>query len=68
MAMTLRLPAELDARLEALARKRGTSKHALVVESTRILVDLEVKTDLAVEIASDVRTRYAELLRRLEDA
>lgn len=68
MAMTLRLPEELDSKLEALARERGTSKHALIVEGTRMLVDLEIKTDLVVEVASGVRSRYADLLRRLEDA
>lgn len=68
MAMTLRLPEELDARLEEVAHARGTSKHALIVEATRMLVDLETKTDIVIEISSGVRSRYAELLRRLEDA
>lgn len=68
MAMTLRLPEELDSRLEELARARGISKHALVVESTRMLVDLEMNTDLAVDIAAGVRHRYTDLLKRLEDA
>lgn len=68
MAMTLRLPEELDSRLEQLAHARGMSKHALVVEATRMIVDLESKTDVAVEIATGVRSRYAELLTRLEDA
>ncbi|MFT4213209.1 MAG: ribbon-helix-helix protein, CopG family [Microbacterium sp.] len=68
MAMTLRLPEDLDRRLEELARARGTSKHALVVEGTRMLVDVETKTDVVIEIASGVRSRYAELLKKLEDA
>lgn len=68
MAMTLRLPEELDRKLEELARARGTSKHALVVEGAAMIVDLETKTDFAVHIASGVRSRYSELLRRLEDA
>lgn len=68
MAMTVRLPEELDRRLEALARARGTSKHALLVEGATMIVDLETKTDLVLEIADGVRTRYADLMRRLEDA
>lgn len=68
MAMTLRLPEELDAQLDALAKARGTSKHALVVEGTRILVDLEIKTDVVIEIADGVRSRYSDLLQKLEDA
>lgn len=68
MAMTLRLPEELDRQLEALAAARGTSKHALVVEGTRMIVDLEMKTDIVLEVASGVRTRYADLLQRLADA
>jgi len=68
MAMTLRLPPELDEKLEALAAARGTSKHALVLEGTRMLIELDTKTDTAVAIASGVRSRYAELLKRLEDA
>jgi len=68
MAMTLRLPEELDRQLEELAAARGTSKHALVVEGTRMLVDLETKTDIVIEVAAGVRARYADLLKRLEDA
>lgn len=68
MAMTLRLPEELDSRLEHLARERGVSKHSLVVEGAKMIVDLEMKTDVAVELASGVRSRYADLLKRLEDA
>ncbi len=68
MAMTLRLPEELDRRLEELARARGTSKHALVLEGTQMIVDLEAKTDIVIEIASGVRSRYVDLLTRLEDA
>lgn len=68
MAMTVRLPEELDRKLEALARERGTSKHALIIEGSQMIVDLELKTDLAVEISRGVRGRYTELLKRLEDA
>lgn len=68
MAMTLRLPEELDARLEQLAAARHTSKHALIVEAISSFVDTEGKTARVADIAGGVRSRYAELLQRLEDA
>lgn len=68
MAMTLRLPEELDAKLELLAAARHTSKHALIVEATAQLVSEEDRTVRATDLANGVRSRYAELLRRLEDA
>ena len=68
MAMTVRLPEELDRKLEELARQRHTSKHALIVEGAAMIVDLETKTDLDVQNATGERSRYSELLRRLEYA
>jgi predicted transcriptional regulator len=68
MAMTLRIPEDLDAQLELLAAARHTSKHALIIEATAQLVAAEDKTTRATEIARGVKSRYAELLRRLEDA
>ncbi len=68
MAMTARLPSELDTRLEALARARHTSKHALLVEAVDRFVSAESKTERAVETAQGVADRYSTLLRRLEDA
>lgn len=68
MAMTVRIPEELDAQLERLANERHTSKHALIIEATARLVAAEDKTTRATEVAQGVRTRYADLLRRLEDA
>lgn len=68
MAMTVRLPAELDARLEKLAAERHTSKHALLIEGASRLVDSEQKIANASAIATGVRDRYADLLQRLEDA
>jgi predicted transcriptional regulator len=66
--MTLRIPADLDAQLDRLAAARHTSKHALILEATSLLVAAEDKTTRATDIAQGVRSRYAELLRRLEDA
>ncbi|MEN2738736.1 ribbon-helix-helix protein, CopG family [Microbacterium sp. X-17] len=66
--MTVRLPEELDAQLEALAAARHTSKHALLIEGVSMLVDASQRTARVTGIAADVRERYAELMRRLEDA
>jgi len=68
MAMTVRLPEELDAQLEQLARARHTSKHALIVEATAQLISAESAVERATRVAMGVRERYAELLTRLEDA
>ncbi|MEV4737063.1 MULTISPECIES: ribbon-helix-helix protein, CopG family [unclassified Microbacterium] len=68
MAMNLRLPAELDAQLSALADRRHTSKHALLIEAADRFVREEVTTEQAVGIARGVADRYSELLKRLEDA
>lgn len=68
MAMTVRLPEELDARLEAIARARRTSKHALLIEAADRFLSEEAKTEVAVSIAVDVADRYSDLLRKLEDA
>lgn len=68
MAMTLRIPEDLDAKLERLAAARHTSKHALILEATSQLVAAEDKTSRATDLAQGIRSRYAELLRRLEDA
>ena len=68
MAMTVRLPEELDAQLEAVARARHTSKHALLIEAASRFLTQEAKTDLAVNIAMEVAEEYSELLTKLEDA
>lgn len=66
--MTVRLPEDLDTRLEAVARARHTSKHALLLEATDRFLAEEAKTDFAVTIAAGVAERYSDLLRKLEDA
>lgn len=68
MAMTVRLPEELDAQLEAMARARHTSKHALIIEAASRFLAQEAKTELAVNIAMEVAEEYSELLTKLEDA
>jgi predicted transcriptional regulator len=68
MAMTVRLPPELDAALEKLAAERHTSKHALLIEGATRVVDSEARVERATGVAASVRDRYADLLSRLEDA
>lgn len=68
MAMTVRLPEELDAKLEQVARARHTSKHALLIAAVDRFVTQEAKTELAVDVAEGVADRYADLLKMLEDA
>ena len=68
MAMTVRLPAELDARLTELAARRHTSKHSLLIEAADRFLREEITTEQAVAIAAEVADRYSELLKKLEDA
>ncbi|MDR2999399.1 MAG: ribbon-helix-helix domain-containing protein [Microbacterium sp.] len=68
MAMTVRIPPELDAQLSALAERRHTSKHALLIEAADRFVREEVTTEEAVSIALGIADRYSELMTKLEDA
>ncbi len=68
MAMTVRIPEELDAQLDAIARERHTSKHALLLEAaTRFVNDTgrAAQVNAAVDF---VLQHDQELLTRLEDA
>jgi predicted transcriptional regulator len=66
--MTVRIPPELDAQLSALAERRHTSKHALLIEAADRFVREEVTTEEAVSIALGIADRYSELMTKLEDA
>lgn len=68
MAMTIRLPADLDARLDALAEQTHTSKHAVVVQAVEAHIDRQLKTAAVIESLDETSRDYAELIRRLEDA
>ena len=68
MAMTVRLPEELDARLDEIARSRHTSKHAILLEAATRFANTETKTERVLSIADEVAERYADTLTRLEDA
>lgn len=66
MAMTVRLPEELDAQLEAVARARHTSKHALIIEAASRFLTQETKTDLVLSAVAGIELEYAEAIERLE--
>lgn len=68
MAMTLRLPADLDAKLERIAAAKRTSKHAVVIEAAERLANEELKTAAVLSRADQVIDQYAEAIQRLEDA
>ncbi|MEJ1089204.1 ribbon-helix-helix protein, CopG family [Microbacterium sp. Mu-80] len=68
MAMTVRLPEELDAKLEAIARSRHMSKHAVLIEAAERFASTEAKTARVLTLADEITERYADVMKRLEDA
>ncbi|KNY04114.1 ribbon-helix-helix protein, CopG family [Microbacterium sp. GCS4] len=68
MAMNLRLPEELDAQLEEIARARHTSKHAVIIEAAARFAQSESKTERVLSFADEIAERYADTIQRLEDA
>ncbi|QKT09296.1 ribbon-helix-helix protein, CopG family [Gordonia sp. X0973] len=66
--MTVRIPPELDARLDALASARHVSKHALVLQAIESLTARNERRDDILAAVDFVRTHDAELLERLADA
>lgn len=68
MAMTVRLPEELDRQLEAVARARHTSKHALLIEAADRFVHQQSKTDRVLAAIDEIGEQYRETIQRLEDA
>lgn len=68
MAMTLRLPAELDAKLEEIARARHSSKHAVIIEAAERFANSESKTAEVLRIVDEISEQYADTIKRLEDA
>jgi predicted transcriptional regulator len=68
MALTLRIPEELDRQLEALAAERHISKHALLLQGAGLIVERysrrgEIDAGLDFVLSHD-----ADLLKRLEDS
>lgn len=68
MAFNLRLPEELDRKLEAIAAQEHISKHALLLQGAELIVNRRSRRediDAAIDFVLD---HDAELLKRLEDA
>lgn len=68
MAMNVRLPEDLDNKLEAIARERHVSKHAVLIEAAERFVNTESKTSRVLSAVDEIGERYAETITRLEDA
>jgi len=68
MAMTLRIPEELDRQLEEIAATRHTSKHALIIEAAARFAAQSTKTDRVLAAIDDIGVEYADTIKRLEDA
>jgi predicted transcriptional regulator len=68
MAMTVRLPEELDHALDAIADAEHVSKHALVLQAVESLVARRARRVVVDEGLDFVLSHDAELLQRLEDA
>ena len=68
VATNVRIPAELDEALERLAAREHVSKHALLLQGARLVVDRAARRD-EIDAGLDViLQRDAELLQRLADA
>ncbi|MET7511021.1 ribbon-helix-helix protein, CopG family [Streptomyces albidoflavus] len=64
MAMTLRLPDDLDAKLAERAERAGRSKQALVIEAIR---DAEARAELHVhDILAELTETESEILDHLK--
>jgi predicted transcriptional regulator len=68
MAMTLRLTAEQDAKLEALADELRLSKQQVVTQAIQELAERQLQSEVAKRAFDRVLERDAELLRLLADA
>jgi predicted transcriptional regulator len=67
MAMTVRLPDDLNARLTSLAEEWHVSKHALLLQAAELLVAREQrKSEITAGVDRHLESD-AELLKRLAD-
>ncbi|MGV3712764.1 ribbon-helix-helix protein, CopG family [Pseudolysinimonas sp.] len=68
MAITVRIPAELDARLDEIAKRQHTSKSALLLQGASWVVERHARNAELDAGLDFVLSHDAELLARLEDA
>ncbi|MEO5535313.1 MAG: ribbon-helix-helix protein, CopG family [Pseudolysinimonas sp.] len=68
MAITIRIPESLDARLDEVAAQQHTSKSALLLQGASWVVERHDRRGDIAEGLDFVLTHDAELLTRLEDA
>lgn len=68
MALTLRIPEELDHQLTELADSENVSKHSLVLESVRALIAEREHLKMVKEGLNYALTHDAETLERLADS
>ena len=68
MAMNLRVPEDLDRRLDQLAAEEHTSKSALLLQGAELVLQRHRRTRDIGEGLDFVMSHDAELLTRLEDA
>lgn len=65
MAMTLRLPAELEKELDAIAAEDGVSRHSLIAEGARELVEKRRRRAVIGRAISHVDSKYGDVIDRL---
>ena len=68
MALNVRIPAELDAQLDALAAREHVSKHSLLLQGAELVVRNRGRRDDVERAVDFVLAHDAELLKRLADA
>lgn len=68
MAISVRIPHDLDVALEEVAEREHVSKHSLLLRGAELVVQRASRRDEIDEGIDFVLSHDAELLRRLEDA
>jgi predicted transcriptional regulator len=68
MAITVRIPEELDDALDRVARQEHVSKHALLLQGARMVVERSARRGEIEAGLDHVMSHDAELLQRLADA